>query len=269
LEFELKIKNIVAATAITAWSGLACAGYVTTFGQNVNTDASFPLTFYPEVVIARDEFVGSQTPNFYDFEALSAPVGATSLSFDLNGVGVTLSGDGQVRRNETGETNSGRYSVSGVSSDMIPAPQGNKYWEVVAPTSGASSFNLDFGGQAVQSFGFFATDVGDFKGLLSLELTRMNGSTFIVEPGDLATGGPIRDNTAAGSVLFFGVSTSIESEYFKAVRFISSGGTDNDMFGFDMFTVIAAPGGGTIPLPGSLALVGAALGGLALVRRRR
>lgn len=266
----MKIKNIVAATAITAWSGLACAGYVTTFGQNENTDVGFPLTFYPEAVIARDAFIGSWTPTFYDFEADSAPVNATSLSFGLNGVAVTLSGDGLVRFNETGETNAGRYSVSGESRETIPASQGNKYWEVIAPTSGASSFNLDFGGQAVQSFGFFATDVGDWGGLLSLELTQMDGTKVIVEPGDQVNGGPIRDLSAAGSVLFFGVSTSIADEYFKSVRFISTGGADVDKFGFDMFTVIAAPSGPSpVPLPGSLALVGAALGGLALVRRRR
>jgi hypothetical protein len=52
------------------------------------------------------------------------------------------------------------------------------------------------------------------------------------------------------------------------VRFRSTSGSD--IFGFDMFTVVAAPDGPVTPvsLPGSLALTGAALAGLALVRRR-
>ncbi|MFN8893966.1 MAG: hypothetical protein ACK5Y8_09435, partial [Betaproteobacteria bacterium] len=68
---------------------------------------------------------------------------------------------------------------------------------------------------------------------------------------------------------FFGV-WALSNQYFKAVRFISVGGSTPDDVGVDMFTVVAAPTGPMpTPLPGRLALVGAALGGLALVRRRR
>ena len=165
---------------------------------------------------------------------------------------------------------SGLYSVSGVI-DPDPSPQGNKYWEATAPKNGVSSFKLDFD-RAVQSFGFFATDVGEFYGLLTLELTLMDNSKVMIQPGGAGVvldGEPVLGDGAAGSVLFFGVKT-IADEYFKSVRFISSGGTADDLFGFDMFTVVAAPTGPMpTPLPGSLALVGAALGGLALVRRRR
>jgi hypothetical protein len=268
-ESELKLKHILAATAITAWSGMACADYVTTFGQNKSPDALYPLTFYPEAVIARDNFVGLGTASFFDFEAPEVNVGAATLNISLGGVGTTLSGDGKVKSNPDGGTNNGRYSVSGVSDDP-DSPQGTKYWEVTAPTSGTSSFTMSFD-RAVESFGFFATDVGDYEGLLTLELTLMDDTTRKIKPGGdgvVIGGEPIKGSGAAGSVLFFGVSTSVASEYFKSVRFISAGGTDNDFFGFDMFTVSAAPGT-PVPLPGSLALVGAALGGLALVRRRR
>ena len=280
----MKIKNILAATAITAWSGMACAGFTTTFGQNKNVDALFPLTFYPEAVTARDNFVASVggAASFFDFESEAVdPVtgfGATTVSINLGGVQATLvggtGGAGVVRSNPTGGSNSGRYSVSGVI-DPDPSPQGNRYWEVAAPTSGASSFTLNFD-KAVQSFGFFATDVGDFRGTLSLVLTRDNCSInceVTIQPGGAGVvldGDPVLGDGAAGSVLFFGVSTSLATDYFRSVRFVSSGGSGTDFFGFDMFTVVAAPGGPLpTPLPGSLALVGAALGGLALVRRRR
>ncbi len=266
----MKIKEVLAATAITVWSGMACAAFVTTFGQNKSTDSLYPLTFYPEAVTARDNFVGGGAPNFFDFEAPEVAVGATTLSVNLGGVVATLSGAGGVKRNDTGVTNSGLYSVSGVI-DPDPSPQGNKYWEAIAPENGVSGFKLDFD-RAVQSFGFFATDVGQFNGLLTLELTLMDNSKVMIQPGGAGVvldGEPVLGDGAAGSVLFFGVK-SIADEYFKSVRFTSSGGSAADLFGFDMFTVVAAPGGPLpTPLPGSLALVGAALGGLALVRRRR
>lgn len=254
----MKTKSILAAAAITAWSGVACAGFLTTFGQTGNGFAIFPLTTYPEAQTARNTFVGGGSPAFYDFE--SAAVGLTSLSLSLGGVTATLSGGGAVRSVPAGSTDEGRYSVSGVSGG---GSAGSRYWEATAPVGSTSSFKIDFSA-AVDSFGFFATDVGDFGGRVSLVLTRENGTTVEVAPGSSAlTGTP-----ADGSVLFFGVRADIASDYFRSVQFKSIGGTSADVFGFDMFTVSAAPALPT-PLPGSLALVGAALGGLVLVRRRR
>jgi hypothetical protein len=269
----MKIKNILAATAITAWSGMALAGFVTTFGQSQSTNGNWPLTTYPEAAAARNAFVSGlgagATASFYDFEGATA--GATNpLTISLGGVSATLSGAGEVKNTPTG-TDVGRFSVSGVSGS---ATQGSQYWATTA-SSEPTSFLLDFNGAAVQGFGFFATDIGDFNGSLSLRLTLMNDTFLDVSPGDpfpdgeVFGSGPILGPDADGSVLFFGVR-AVSTQYFKAVRFISVGGGTADDFGFDMFTVVAAPGGPLpTPLPGSLALVGAALGGLALVRRRR
>ena len=173
---------------------------------------------------------------------------------------------GRVAAGPSGGTDEGRYSVSGVSGSLN---QGSRYWEATAPVGGSSSFILDFS-QAVDSFSFLGTDIGDFDGQFSLVLTRANGTTVTVSPG---FGGPFGDpldstSGADASVLFFGVRATIADDYFKSVQFVSTGGAGADIFGFDMFTVSAAPGV-PVPLPGSLALVGAALGGLALVRRRR
>ncbi len=264
----MKIKNIIAVTAITAWSGMACADFVTTFGHTSN-GTGFPLTTYTAAANARTTFVGSGTSSFYNFE--DATVGATSLSTSLGGVTVTLSGEGKVGTTPAGTQDGfGRYSVSGVSCPPIgPKPDackdvGTKYWEATAPVGSTSSFKLDFS-SAVDSFGFFGMDIGDFGGVIELELTRAKDNTTVkVAP----VSGAITDGTATGSVLFFGVRASVADDYFKSVRFISSGGTSADGFAFDMFSVSAAPTA-PVPLPGSLALVGAALGGLALVRRRR
>ncbi len=253
----MKIKNILAATAVTAWSGIACAGFVTTFGQTPLGTSSFPLTTYPQAANARTTFLGGGTASFYDFEG--ATLGATSLNISLGGVTATLSGGGKVATAAPNPTDQGRYSVSGVSGSTS---QGSKYWEATAPVGSNSSFRLDFSAD-VDSFGFFGVDIGDFGGKVSLVLTRANGTTVTVAPGATAISGTQAD----GSVLFFGVRADIASDYFRSVQFITVGGTGADVFAFDMFTVSAAPTT-SVPLPGSLALVGAALGGLALVRRR-
>lgn len=259
----MKIKNILAATAITAWSGMACAGFVTTFGQTANGFSIFPLTTYSAAANARNAFLGGSTASFYDFE--TAAEGATSLNISLGGVTASISGGGKVATAPLDGTDEGRYSVSGVSGSFN---QGSKYWEATAPIGSTSSFKLEFSA-AVDSFGFFGTDIGDFGGRVSMVLTRTNGTTVTIDPvvgGPF--GNPLTGTPADASVLFFGVRATVAEDYFRSVQFIASGGSAPDVFGFDMFTVSAAPGG-SVPAPGSLALVGAALGGLALVRRRR
>jgi hypothetical protein len=271
LELKLKIRNILAATAITAWSGMSYAGFVTTFGQTANGLASFPLTFYPEASNARNAFVTSLGPgasvSFYDFE--SAPLNATALNnISFGSVTANISGGMVDRPVSPLVTDEGRYSVSGVSGS---SDQGSQYWKATAPNGSASSFTLDFVGGAVQSFGFFATDVGDWEGTLSLVLTRTDGSEETISPGSGGPfGNPIVGDDAEGSVLFFGVRATIAEDYFRSVRFISTGGSQEDVFSFDMFTVVAAPGGPVTPvsLPGTLGLVGVALAGVALLRRR-
>lgn len=287
----MKIKNILAATTIITWSGMACAGPVPTFstwfGQTSNADARFPLQTYSEAVTARDLFVGSfgmgAVVGVHNFE--SDPVGSTvPFPVNLGSVTATLSGAGEVKANPANDpitgnplTDNGRFSVSGVSG---ATDQGSRYWSTVAKNE-PTAFSLDFGGAAIQAFGFFATDIGDFGGSVSLKLTLMDDSSVTVGPGDFQPPGgeftnnpPITGLDADGSVLFFGVS--LADKYFKAVQFIITGSPTlqepggGDVFGFDMFTIVSAPTGpNPTPLPGSLALVGAALGGLALVRRRR
>ena len=123
----MKIKNILAATAVTAWSGMACAAFVTTFGQTANGLATFPLTPYSEAASARTSFVnkpGTGTiVSFYDFE--SAALGATALNnIAFGAVTANLSG-GVVKTAPLDGTDEGRYSVSGNSGS---ASQGSRFW---------------------------------------------------------------------------------------------------------------------------------------------
>jgi len=235
---------------------VAIQDFVTNFGQDVNPITStVPMTFYPEAAIARDDFMilafpGGGTASWYNFEAAplgTIPVGGLPIG-SIAGVGVTLNGSASVVSNLVGQTNLGRYSVSGNSASSGSPAQGTRYLEAVAPTSGVSSFVLEFD-RAVSNFGFFATDVGDRGGLLTLELTLAGGGTELIEPGGFSPdGAPLPPDRASGSVLFFGVRATNTNDYFTAVRFISAGGTEPDGFGFDMFTTTAAPPG-PAPLP--------------------
>lgn len=105
----------------------------------------------------------------------------------------------------------------------------------------------------VYAFGFYATDVGDFDGLLSVDLEH--------GPGDLEHFGVPHSSgfDMLGSVLFFGVIS--DTPFTKVLLNTNS---EEDAFAFD--TLVAGVRQTPIPEPGSLALLGF---GLVALRRRR
>jgi hypothetical protein len=252
------LAGVVGLAALGA--GSAHAAFSTFFGQDRNGSGEDPMSVYARAAQAYGNFLGANQYAFQDFE--SAPLGApgdAGLSISVGSVTATLKGLGEVRNTP----DSGRFSVSGNSGDD---DQGAQYWEARATPSG-STFELSFD-TAIQKFGFFGIDIGDFSGSLTLELLDVGGvaRNTVTLPSQALSG-----TGARGSVLFFGFETETPAEYFRGIRFRTTGmGASTDVFGFDMFTAVAAPNGPVTPvsLPGSLALTGAALAGLALVRRR-
>lgn len=119
----------------------------------------------------------------------------------------------------------------------------------------------------VSAFGLFITDSADFAGSLRILLDGVELDPLLVAN----EGNPTGD----GSLLFFGFADS--QKVYREITFDITQTTatldDYDVFGFDDLVIGAAlddgNGGGTAPEPGSLALVGASLFGLALARRRR
>ena len=276
-------KNII--TVAAALVGIVGAGtaqaYAVDYGQSANATPSVPLTpvGFGEALDARSRFLGRATDptsvQVVDFESY---VAGDPLSFSFGSgaaeVKAWLLGSGEVKETSPATLASGQYSVAASGA------QGTKFWSSRATPDG-KAFELWFS-RDVQQFGFFGIDIGDFRGVLELDLLDASGNAI----GAPITGSddpsfealpcePIGSfcSPADGSVLFFGITAESSEEYFRGVRFRSVGSTTfdgSDMFAFDSFTVIGAPPTtpSPVPAPGTLALLGTALAGLALLRRR-
>lgn len=194
----------------------------------------------------------------YGFENRSngdtAPFNVNFAGSGSTTITATMQGDGAVVNTAT----AGRFNTT--------ATPGTNYWRSKAGGVGtgvnAGSFSIAFN-TAISAFGFYATDVGDFEGGLSLVLSPASGP-------DVTMAVPNTVGAASGSLLFFGFFDAAAS--YTKITFLTSGSsTTADFFGFDDFIVadrgqISAPG--TIPEPTSLALAGLALAAAGFAARR-
>jgi len=204
---------------------------------------------------ARTNFLASLAPTVasqgFEGFAVGTTAGATGLGLSFVGssgtIAATVVGDGSV----TNSTLDGRFNTT---------PGGSKWWET------ASDFQISFS-SAISAFGFFATDVGDFGGMLFLDLLDTNGAVSSLMVSDFVGG-------TSGGLLFFGFTDTSNSYTALALRVEDA--TNVDFFGFDdmvigdraQITGPTPPPPG-VPEPATLALVGLSLGVLALTRRRK
>jgi len=209
-----------------------------------------PITFFGEDLsgvnvnsqVAQDNFlavlsgVGTE-----DFEGIANGTTAPlALDFGVAGT-ATLGGSGFVNASSN---YAGRFAVSG-----------SQYWE------GGGDFTIEFS-TAISAFGFYATDIGDFLGQVTLEYANGSGSQ-VLNIGN-TIGAP------NGSLLYFGF---YDDEIANAFSSITFGNTNLgvDYFGFDDMTigtyeqVIIDP----VPEPSTWLLMGTGLAGLAWYRRRK
>ncbi len=251
--------------AAAGFAGSAHAAYTSYFGEDLNDSETTPLASTPKADLARQTFlsklinVGTET---FETQSVGTPAPLVLKFPGSNGnVTATLTGgDGIVKSVTPGTTDdSGRYSV--------PSASTSRYWDVAAGADGApSTFNVSFG-QAIAAFGFYGIDIGDFGG--QLEVLLFNGDTQV---GDLTVDNTQGDGgSTGGSVLYFGLIAQDKNSLFTSVRFQMTT-VDLDVFAFDNFTIaelsqVSPPG--TVPEPGTLALMAGALLALGVAQRKR
>jgi len=183
----------------------------------------------------------------------------TDIGNPLKQIGAKLLGPDQTRN----DANSGRHAESGAI-----------YFE-----GGQSPFEITFGA-AVHAFGFWGSDIGDFKVDTHCSSTDPN----CVDPTDVlkieffsSAGGAVTETrllkgaSSDGSDIFYGFADAATA--YEKVRITNLTAIPQnpiiDGQGFDTFMIGAAkPDGNPAPEPGALALAGIGLLAAAIGRRR-
>lgn len=203
--------------------------------------------------IKRDGFSGYATTT-------GAPIQSVDLGSTIGGsIGMAVGG-GRIATAQTDVPNNGRFDTTGIG-DITQ----RKWW------LSAYSFTLSFV-DGISALGFYGTDLGDFDGSFEIELLRAGqqagDGTVEVLKTSMSTA-----NGTNGTLQFFAFyDPDPLNKYTQVIFRINQTATDveaYDFLGFDDFVVGPVAPGGTVPEPGSLALVGAALLGLAAARRRK
>jgi hypothetical protein len=252
MRFPMIVPGLPAvAMAFAILSGsVAQAAPTTFFGEDLNPGGDpHILSAFPNSVAARNSFfldlvgVGTET-----FDSFSVGTNNPTATFNVPSgtVQATLNG-GTIA---AGSDGAGRYPIS--SPNYLFA--------------GTSSFAVTFS-QPIAAFGFFGTDIGDFGGTLSLTLTDTSHVvTHLTVPNLLGTcgGTPCSDPTS-GSVLYFGFFDT--GDTYTSIAFTNNSSVDN--FGFDNFSVGTLAQVVPTPEPASLVMLGSAVAGLVMARRRR
>lgn len=240
----MRVRLLLGTMAVAALiASSATAAPATFFGEDVNLagDPAQPAPVQSDA--ARNAFfshlAGIGTESFESFPAgeeaiLSSPFPGAGTATVLGGVVLG------------GENIAGRYPTSG-----------EKYLNAY------STIRMDFS-SPIAAFGFYATDVGDFDGHLTLQLTALSGEVVsLAVPAGVGV-----DGSTTGSLLFFGFYDLAQT--YTSIFF--DNGDYADIFGLDDFSIASASQvvGSPVPEPAVWASMttGFVLLGSALRRRR-
>lgn len=237
--------NTILTTAALAAAVLATpalAAPVVYFGENTTPGTNVsgaPLT-------ARNSFsaqlsgVSTET-----FEGLPGGPAPSSLTFAGSAGAIVASfapGSGQICTSN-GCGGSGRFATSG-----------NNYFDVSTGT-----FSATFS-SPIAAFGFYATDIGDINGQLTITLIHASGPNTQFTVNNTVNG-------PDGSLLFWGVIDTANP--FTGIQFGNTA-AGNDFFGFDDIIVgDARQVTGSVPEPATWAMMLFGFGALGGVLRRQ
>lgn len=224
---------VLGLVAVLGVSGSTSADVTTFFGEDLNPTGSGPiLVAGSNSEAAQNSFlaqlVGVGTEDFESFsDGTPAPL-ALTFPGASGSITATLLGDGNIDVVPAGQTSgAGRFPTSGT-----------RYWTT---NSTLGDFDITFS-ESISAFGFFATDIGDFSGQITLQL--INGTTQdLIVPGTI--------NAPNASMLYLGLISDMP---FTMVRFGNTSSVDR--FGFDDMTiadeaqVIPAPAAAMLPMVG-------------------
>jgi len=175
------ISTIIAAAALLG-PCIASQAYEATFwGEDQgNGDGNPLITSWPNASGASSDFqshlTGTGTETFEEFA--NGQTGPYAINFPGAGTATLSGGDASIVQ-DPGSESVGRFNTT---------PGGSKFLEI------DQNFTISFSAP-VAAFGFFATDVGDFGGTLTLTFTDGTTKTVTV---------PAISSPLGGSVEFFG-----------------------------------------------------------------
>lgn len=205
------------------------------FGENLTPGgvvSGDPLT-------AHDEFIAQLTAGVSteNFEGLSS-LNTLTFTGSAGTIGASLSGSA----NLFSSGGAGRFPTSG--SNYVES---------------SGSFTINFT-QEIAAFGFYATDIGDFNGQVTVEL--IGGGTDLYTINNTI-------NAPDSSLLFWGIIDTVNT--FSSITFGNTN-AGTDFFGFDDMTIgdvgqIVDPNAVSEPM--TAALLGLGLAGIAARRRRK
>jgi hypothetical protein len=235
---KLLVLGAILSLAVTP----ASAAVTTFFGEDLGQGEGVRLPSFPNSSAAQANFLSSLIGvGVEDFEGFASGT-ALPIAVNFGAAGTaTLSGGGSVQAVPTGTNGVGRYPTSGVN-----------YVET------SSNLVINFSAP-VAAFGFFGIDIGDFGGQVTVTTVGGLNQVFNI---------PNTINGLGGGVLFWGIISSSPLEQIASITFGNTA-AGTDFFGFDDFTIGSLQQVRPVPEPGTVALLGLGLVGVASLARRR